>query len=109
MDDEILKSAQQQVAQAMNSAMGNIGDIPKSDEQSDFLKQNLSAEDMTEEHIDYVEPMQDPYKKAITYLENHNVMQMFQVKYFLIAYDTNYTFVYLWNSLLNPSPHTINL
>jgi hypothetical protein len=29
---------------------------------------------------EYVEPIQDPYGKAIKYLEKHNVMQLFQVK-----------------------------
>ncbi|KAK3702659.1 hypothetical protein RRG08_042647 [Elysia crispata] len=27
---------------------------------------------------DYSEPVEDPYKKAISYLERHNILQLFQ-------------------------------
>ncbi|XP_052769409.1 testis-specific expressed protein 55-like [Mya arenaria] len=58
----------------MATAMGNLSDQTKGEEPSDFLnKQKDAVED-----ADYVEPMQDPYNKAITYLENHNILQLFQ-------------------------------
>ena len=86
MDKDILKTALQHVAEAMDSAIGNIGDVPKSNEPSDFLKQYLSVEDTTvQDNVDYVEPMQDPYQKAIMYLEHHSIMQMFQVNFFCRA------------------------
>lgn len=32
-----------------------------------------------EEDVTYVEPVPDPYNKAIKYLEKHNILQLFQV------------------------------
>ncbi|XP_045181234.2 uncharacterized protein LOC123540343 [Mercenaria mercenaria] len=77
--DELVKVAQNEIAQAMNKAMNNISTNSKDNEPSEPLKQNLSEEKQVfEENVDYVEPMQDPYNKAIKYLENHNILQLFQ-------------------------------
>ncbi|MEW8548737.1 MAG: hypothetical protein AB2693_34985 [Candidatus Thiodiazotropha sp.] len=78
---ELKKTAEDEVAKAMEGAIANLpvpgeGDVK---EQSSFLKKNLSVEKQNEELVEYVEPMQDPYGKAIKYLEQHNVMQLFQV------------------------------
>ena len=82
---ELRKTAEDEVAKAMTGAIanlpnpGNEGDEAK--EQSSFLRKHLSVEKQTvqEEEVDYVEPMPDPYGKAIKYLEQHNIMQLFQV------------------------------
>ena len=81
---ELKKTAEDEVARAMEGAIANLpvpgeGDVKA---QSSFLKKNLSVEKQNtmEELVEYVEPMQDPYGKAIKYLEQHNVMQLFQVK-----------------------------
>lgn len=41
-----------------------------------------------EEVIEYIEPIQDPYGKAIKYLEQHDILQLFQVIRFII--NTSY-------------------
>ncbi|KAH3854416.1 hypothetical protein DPMN_096958 [Dreissena polymorpha] len=75
--DAILKAAQNEISQVMNSAMGNIS-AQAGSEKSEFSKTPVSHDVVYEEQVDYVEPMQDPYSKAIKYLENHNIMQLFQ-------------------------------
>lgn len=76
--EEILKAAQHEISQVLTSAMGNM--TPQSNESSDKLSQNASGEaQAVAEAPEYVQPMQDPYNKAIKYLENHNILQLFQV------------------------------
>ena len=43
-------------------------------------EQQLPSVVTTATSMDYEESGQDPYKKAITYLEKHNILQIFQVK-----------------------------
>ena len=81
---ELRKTAEDEVAKAMTGAMSNLpmpGDEGNEvKQQSSFLRKNLSVTpEHAEEEVDYVEPMPDPYGKAIKYLEQHNVMQLFQV------------------------------
>ncbi|XP_060573362.1 uncharacterized protein LOC132731239 [Ruditapes philippinarum] len=74
-NDEIVKAAQNEIAQAMNKAMNNISNNSKDEATSNSLKDSSIV---TEQDIEYVQPMKDPYNKAITYLENHNILQLFQ-------------------------------
>lgn len=39
-----------------------------------------------EDGFSYAQPVQDPYGKAIRYLEKHNIMQLFQVCKFKLSY-----------------------
>lgn len=84
--EEILKAAQSEISQVLTNAMGNMTPQSSNTEMSDFLKQNLSLESQVAsdrtETPEYVQPMQDPYNKAIKYLENHNILQLFQVSGF---------------------------
>ncbi|XP_074662364.1 uncharacterized protein LOC141914923 [Tubulanus polymorphus] len=58
--------------------------VPEEDDQKppitpvtpDAMKEKV--EEPVEENY-YVDPVEDPYKKAITYLEAHNILQLFQV------------------------------
>lgn len=80
--EELARVAQNEIAQAMNKAVANVSNNSKEDEQSEFPMQQLSYSTQMvplEENVEYVEPMQDPYNKAIKYLENHNILQLFQV------------------------------
>ena len=82
VNEKLRKTAEIEVEKAMENAMASLpvkgaGESEVA-EQSSFQKQHLSEE---KEVVEYVEPMQDPYGKAIKYLEKHNVMQLFQVFY----------------------------
>lgn len=67
--EKILQAAKAEIESAMNKAFENVagGNTAETEESSE------------EKPKDYVEPIQDPYGKAIKYLEKHNVMQLFQV------------------------------
>ena len=82
--DELVQAAQSEISQVMNNVMGSMSNKDNaSGEMSDFLKQHLSYDTISSgsghAHVEYVEPMADPYNKAIKYLENHNILQLFQV------------------------------
>ena len=83
--EKVRKTAEDEVEKAMESAMASLPVISPGEnqvtEQSSFLRKNLSVEKTVEDEVvdTYVEPMPDPYGKAIKYLEQHNVMQLFQV------------------------------
>ncbi|KAK3093929.1 hypothetical protein FSP39_021909 [Pinctada imbricata] len=59
--DGIVSRAKDEVAKAMEKAMTNQG------KDADY-----------EEVVEYIDPIQDPYGKAIKYLEQHNILQLFQ-------------------------------
>ncbi|KAL4223207.1 hypothetical protein ACF0H5_016679 [Mactra antiquata] len=70
-NEALALAAQDEIASVMQKAMGNM-----SNNSTDQTPKNTSP---TEElSTEYVQPMQDPYNKAITYLENHNILQLFQ-------------------------------
>ena len=84
---ELRKTAEDEVSRAMTGAMSNLP-MPGSDghdvkQQSSFLRKHLSVTpehgEQPQQEVDYVEPMPDPYGKAIKYLEQHDIMQLFQV------------------------------
>lgn len=60
-------AAKDTIAIMMNSTLDSVNN-----------KSNNHSEIKFEENVEYVEPIQDPYNKAIKYLENHNVLQLFQ-------------------------------
>ncbi|KAK3093382.1 hypothetical protein FSP39_014802 [Pinctada imbricata] len=62
--DGIVSRAKDEVAKAMEKAMTNQG------KDADY-----------EEVVEYIDPIQDPYGKAIKYLEQHNILQLFQVSF----------------------------
>lgn len=72
--NDLVKAAESQVAQVMNKALNNVSHNATDGEVSDIHKEHQ----VVEEQVEYVKPMQDPYNKAITYLENHNILQLFQ-------------------------------
>jgi cob(I)alamin adenosyltransferase len=92
-NDEIVKAAQNEIAQAMNKAMNNISNNSKDEATSNSLKDSSIV---TEQDIEYVEPMKDPYNKAITYLENHNILQLFQVCIYVRTNKCIYLSLNLW-------------
>lgn len=58
--------------------------------------------------IIYEEPVPDPYNKAITYLEKHNILQIFQVIIFFFFYYLDKFCVPDHTTYLPPSPpHTL--
>lgn len=96
---------EQELAEQVNAladrVVKNTIDTVKSRHQQDFLNSILSARakmagDGTRDDLErvkscseigdddvfedlYVEPLPDPYNKAISYLEKHNILQLFQV------------------------------
>lgn len=69
--EKILQAAKAEIESAMNKAFENVAD--------GNAAESGTEESSGEKPKDYVEPIQDPYGKAIKYLEKHNVMQLFQV------------------------------
>ncbi|KAK3593421.1 hypothetical protein CHS0354_020179 [Potamilus streckersoni] len=57
----LLQAAKAQVAMVMDNAIAEINNVEPG-----------------EDDVFYVEPIQDPYQKAISYLEKHNILQLFQ-------------------------------
>ena len=77
-DQAMLKAAQNEISSVLSNAMGHMTPAPS--QSNETPKKGTSAEAQgTAEDLDYVQPMQDPYNKAIKYLENHNILQLFQV------------------------------
>ena len=62
--DDIAMRAKEEIAKAMAKAVENT---------------NANADGDYDEIVEYVDPMPDPYGKAIRYLEQHNILQLFQV------------------------------
>ncbi|XP_076099753.1 uncharacterized protein LOC143069151 [Mytilus galloprovincialis] len=75
--EKILQAAKAEIESAMNKAFENVAG-------SNAAETEESSE---EKPKDYVEPIQDPYGKAIKYLEKHNVMQLFQALTASIVYN----------------------
>lgn len=67
-NEKILDAAKAEIESVMNKAYENMSGSTGNAEQGE--KGNGQP---------YVEPIQDPYGKAIKYLEKHNIMQLFQV------------------------------
>lgn len=57
--EDIVNRAREEIEKTMENAMAN---------QQEF-----------EEIVEYIDPIQDPYGKAIKYLEQHDILQLFQV------------------------------
>ncbi|XP_063427247.1 uncharacterized protein LOC134710779 [Mytilus trossulus] len=77
--EKILQAAKAEIESAMNKAFENVASAGGN---------TAETEESTEEKPkDYVEPIQDPYGKAIKYLEKHNVMQLFQALTASIVYN----------------------
>ena len=66
---KILETAKAEIESAMNKAFETMGS-----------GDNAAVPEEKPDEKDYVEPIQDPYGKAIKYLEKHNIMQLFQVR-----------------------------
>lgn len=74
---DIRKAAENEIAKAMDGAFAKL---PVSGEQSSVTQKHLSDDKQAvQQDAEYVKPMPDPYGKAIKYLEQHNIMQLFQV------------------------------
>lgn len=67
-NEKILDAARAEIESAMNKAFENVSGTS-----------GTAGSEEKERGQDYVEPIQDPYGKAIKYLEKHNIMQLFQV------------------------------
>lgn len=77
--EKILEAAKAEIQSAMNKAFENVA--------GDGEPNNAAESGGPSEEKDYVEPIQDPYGKAIKYLEKHNVMQLFQALTASIVYN----------------------
>lgn len=80
VNQEILKAAQQEISSVLTNAMGNMTPVSNDSGKPESAKQHSTAEEQVP-GSEYVQPMQDPYNKAIKYLENHNILQLFQVNH----------------------------
>lgn len=47
----------------------------------------MEANQTSQSNGDFTEPTEDPYNKAIGYLEKHNILQLFQVGLILMTND----------------------
>lgn len=74
LPDDLINAAKAEIQKAMSGALN----------QSTNLVHAPPEQSPSEEGLTYVEPIQDPYGKAIKYLEQHNILQLFQVS--LLSY-----------------------
>lgn len=70
---KIMETAKAEVETAMNKAFETVAKGARQRQEEAMLNDTFAEQE-------YVEPIQDPYGKAIKYLEKHNIMQLFQVK-----------------------------
>ncbi|XP_060068447.1 testis-specific expressed protein 55-like [Ylistrum balloti] len=78
--DDIADAAKAEIEKAMSLALKgvtNLGDDKLETEKSGTENEEDTSRVVKEEVV-YMEPIQDPYGKAIKYLEQHNILQLFQ-------------------------------
>lgn len=76
--DEFANAAKDEIAKAMNQAMSSLNNL--NEEQATEGQREIDGVIYDEVPL-YEEPLQDPYGKAIKYLEQHDILQLFQVPY----------------------------
>lgn len=81
--EKIMATAQAEVESAMNKAFEAVAKGQAGNQQME----QAGPDDAFAGEKDYVEPIQDPYGKAIKYLEKHNIMQLFQTLTASIVYN----------------------
>ncbi|XP_033734063.1 uncharacterized protein LOC117323138 [Pecten maximus] len=68
--EDIADAAKAEIEKAMSLALKGITSL------DDGNSEDTSR--VVKEEVVYMEPIQDPYGKAIKYLEQHNILQLFQ-------------------------------
>lgn len=77
---KIMETAKAEVETAMNKAFETVAKGARQRQEEAMLNDTFAEQE-------YVEPIQDPYGKAIKYLEKHNIMQLFQALTASIVYN----------------------
>jgi len=77
--EELAKTAKEEIEKAMSQALFGVSQMESNSEENVKTETDARPVQAEEEEILYMEPIQDPYGKAIKYLEQHNILQLFQV------------------------------
>ncbi|XP_069117099.1 testis-specific expressed protein 55-like [Argopecten irradians] len=78
--DDIADAAKAEIEKAMSLALGGMSNLGGSSQEADKsgTEDQEDTSRVVKEEVVYMEPIQDPYGKAIKYLEQHNILQLFQ-------------------------------
>ncbi|OWF46427.1 uncharacterized protein LOC110455737 [Mizuhopecten yessoensis] len=79
--DEIADAAKAEIERAMSMALKGVTSLGGDNFEAETNGLEKELEDtsrVVREDVVYMEPIPDPYGKAIKYLEQHNILQLFQ-------------------------------